>query len=143
MRKKKKPFPVATKLQSQFDSFVKRTIKNVIIEVISDYLEEKDPIQFVNIEDYEDIATPEVTPDVEKIKVALGKSYVLFENEILADGMKKLKEQHRQILECAFVLDMPNEAIAELLHLEYQTVCNYRHDAYKILRKYMEGEGWR
>ena len=138
MSKKRKNGSAASKLQAQFDRFVKKTIQNVILNVLAKYVENLDHIKLVSIEDYEDLAAPEVTPDYEKEKVVLDQSFLLLENEILAAGIRKLKKKYRQILECAYVLDMPNEAIAELMNLEYQTVCNYRHEAYVILKKYME-----
>jgi DNA-directed RNA polymerase specialized sigma24 family protein len=95
----------------------------------------------VNIDDYEGMAAPEATPEVEKISVILGSSSVLFENEKLAAGIQQLSDKHRQILECAFVLDMPNKAIGELMDLEAKTIRNYRCEAYGILRRYMEGSG--
>jgi len=99
---------------------------------------QKDRIRMVNIDDYEDVAAPEIAPDYEKVKVTMGSSSVLFENEILASGIEKLTKRHREVLECAFVLDMPDQAIAELMHLKHQTIRNYKHEAYDILRKYMK-----
>ena len=50
----------------------------------------------------------------------------------------KLKRKHRQILEYAYVFDMPDQAIADLMNLKKQSIRNYKHKAYEILRKYME-----
>ncbi len=68
------------------------------------------------------------------------KKKILFENEQLAAGLERLTEKQRKILECAFILDMPNKAIAELLELEAETIRNYKSEAYGILRKYMENK---
>ena len=138
MKKKRKSVPADKKLESQFDHFAKDTIRHVIRKVLQDYVYNLDKVRIVNIDDYEDLAAPEKTPDCEKTMVALGSSSVLFENEILASGIKKLTKRHRQVLECAFVLDMPDQAIAELMHLKHQTIRNYKHEAYDILRKYMK-----
>lgn len=138
MKKKRKSVPADKKLESQFDHFAKDTIRHVIRKVLQDYVYNLDKVRIVNIDDYEDLAAPEKTPDYEKTMVALGSSSVLFENEILASGIKKLTKRHRQVLECAFVLDMPDQAIAELMHLKHQTIRNYKHEAYDILRKYMK-----
>ena len=138
MKKKRKSVPADKKLESQFDHFAKDTIRHVIRKVLQDYVYNLDKVRIVNIDDYEDLAAPEKTLDYEKTMVALGSSSVLFENEILASGIKKLTKRHRQVLECAFVLDMPDQAIAELMHLKHQTIRNYKHEAYDILRKYMK-----
>ena len=138
MKKKRKSVSADKKLESQFDHFAKNTIKNVIMTVLQEYVAQKDRIRMVNIDDYEDVAAPEIAPDYEKITVTMGSSSVLFENEILASGIEKLTKRHREVLECAFVLDMPDQAIAELMHLKHQTIRNYKHEAYDILRKYMK-----
>ena len=138
MKKKRKPVSADKKLESQFDHFAKNTIKNVIMTVLQEYVAQKDRIRMVNIDDYEDVAAPEIAPDYEKVKVTMGSSSVLFENEILASGIEKLTKRHREVLECAFVLDMPDQAIVELMHLKHQTIRNYKHEAYDILRKYMK-----
>lgn len=138
MKKKKKVVLTAGRLQEEFDHFVKRTIENIINDVLRSYVERMDRIRTVNIEDYEDLAAPEVTPEVEKVKVVLGSSSVFFENEKLAAGIEQLSEKHRQILECALVLDMPNKAIGELMDLTAKTIRNYKSEAYGILRRYME-----
>ena len=108
MKKKRKPVSADKKLESQFDHFAKNTIKNVIMTVLQEYVAQKDRIRMVNIDDYEDVAAPEIAPDYEKVKVTMGSSSVLFENEILASGIEKLTKRHREVLECAFVLDMPD-----------------------------------
>lgn len=138
MKKKKKAVLAAGRLQEEFDHFVKRTIENIINDVLRSYVERMDRIRTVNIEDYEDLAAPEVTPEVEKVKVVLGSSSLCLENEKLAAGIEQLSLKHRQILECAFVLDMPNKAIGELMDLTAKTIRNYKSEAYGILRRYME-----
>lgn len=140
MKGKKKVVATAEKIQAKFDCFVKRTIENIIYDVLRSYVGNRDRIREISIEDFEDMAAPERTPDVEKIKVVLGSSSILLENENLAAGIEKLTERHRKILECAFLLDMPNKAIGELMDLEAKTIRNYKSMAYSILRKYMEGE---
>ena len=136
--KKKKKNSKAGRIQARFDTFVKRTIKNIIDDVLRSYMEDADNLCTVNIEDFEDIAAPEDTPDFEKIKVALGTSSIYVENELLAAGLDQLSDKHRRILECVHVLDMPTKAIAELLELKAKTICNYKYEAYGIIRKYME-----
>lgn len=139
MAKKKKAVLTAEKVQKGFDYFVKRTMAYIIEDVLRSYAGRMGRMREVNIDDFEDLAAPERTPDIEKIEVFLGSSPVLIENEKLAAGLGKLSEKHRRILECAFVLDMPNKAIGELLDLEAKTIRNYKSEAYAILRKYMEG----
>lgn len=141
MKNKKKEALTEEKIQSKFDCFVKKTLKNIIEDVLRSYVERRNRTREVNIEDFGNLAAPERTPDIEKIEVVLGSSLVLFENEQLAAGLKRLTEKQRKILECAFVLDMPNKAIAELLELEAETIRNYKSEAYGILRKYM-GDGY-
>ncbi|MBO5599337.1 MAG: sigma-70 family RNA polymerase sigma factor [Oribacterium sp.] len=138
MKKKRKSVSAEKKLESQFDHFAKNTIKNVILNVLQEYVKHEDRIHLVNIDDYEDLAAPEVAPDFEKVAVTLGSTKVLFENELLASGIAKLKSKHRQILEYAYVFDMPDQAIADLMNLKKQSIRNYKHRAYEILRKYME-----
>jgi DNA-directed RNA polymerase specialized sigma24 family protein len=141
MKKAKKEVLAAERLEEEFDHFVKLTIKNIVNDVLRTYVSQMDRNRTVNIDDYEDMAAPEATPEVEKISVVLGSSSVLFENEKLAAGIQQLSDKHRQILECAFVLDMPNKAIGELMELEAKTIRNYRCEAYGILRRYMEDAG--
>ena len=138
MKKKRKSVSAEKKLESQFDHFAKNTIKNVILNVLQEYVKHEDRIHLVNIDDYEDLAAPEGAPDFEKVAVTLGSTKVLFENELLASGIAKLKRKHRQILEYAYVFDMPDQAIADLMNLKKQSIRNYKHKAYEILRKYME-----
>ena len=45
---------------------------------------------------------------------------------------------HRKILECIYVLDMKEAAVAELLDLKTKTIFNYKYKALGILKKYME-----
>lgn len=138
MKNKKKSILADKKLESQFDHFAKNTIRNVIMNVLQEYLKNSDRMHFVNIDDFGDMAAPEVAPDYEKITVTMGSSSVLFDNELLASGIEKLNSKHRQILEYAYVFDMPDQAIADLMNLKKQSIRNYKHKAYKILRKYME-----
>lgn len=138
MTKKKKASLTAEKIQTRFDCFVKKTMVHIIEDVLHNYVVHKGRIREVNIDDFENLAAPENTPDIEKIEVYLGSSSVLVENENLAAGLGKLTEKHRRILECAFILDMPNQAIGELLDLEAKTIRNYKSEACGILRKYME-----
>ena len=99
-------------LRQQFDSWAKKTIE----------------------------AAPRKVPDFEKVRIKLGTSEVLFEDENLADGItNELNEIHRKILECIYVLDMPEEMVADLLDLKTKTIFNYKYKALGILRKYMEG----
>ena len=137
MKNKKKATLTEEKIQSRFDCFVKKTMKNIIEDVLRSYVKRRSRNREVNIDDFGDLAVPEKTPDIEKIEVRLGSSSVLFENEHLAAGLKRLTEKQRKILECAFILDMPNKAIAELLELEAETIRNYKSEAYGILRKYV------
>ena len=127
MKKKRKSVSAEKKLESQFDHFAKNTIKNVILYVMQEYVKHEDRINLVK-----------VAPDFEKVAVTLGATKVLFENELLASGISKLKRKHRQILEYAYVFDMPDQAIADLMNLKKQSIRNYKHKAYEILRKYME-----
>ncbi len=141
MKKKSKSIQPADRLQKEFDHFVKETIKNIINDVLRSYVDRKDRIRTVNIDDLEDLAAPEVTPDFEKFKVVLGESSLFFDDERIAAGMELLSRKHRQILEYALVLDMPNKAIGELMDLEAKTIRNYKSEAYGILRRYLEETG--
>ncbi len=127
-------------LQEQFDHFAKKVIKYLIKTVIRDYLSQRNRIRIEHIEDYENIAAPVVIPDCEKTKVAMGSVSILLENEILASGMRKLTKRHREVLGYAFISEMSDKAIAELMNLKYQTIRNYKHEAYDILRKHMTGD---
>lgn len=137
MKIKKKVTLTEEQILSRFDCFVKKTMKNIIDDVLRSYVKHRSRSREVSIDDLGDLAAPEKTPEIEKIEVVLGSSSVLFENEQLAAGLKRLTEKQRKILECAFILDMPNKAIAELLELEAETIRNYKSDAYGILRRYM------
>ncbi len=138
MRRGKKNNLSAKKLQAQFDCFVKRSINNILWEYLGAYVRRKTRFPMDSIDDYEELAAPEETPDVEKIEVKLGSSTIYVENESLAAGIERLSENQRRLLECAFVLDMANKAIAELMDLEEKTVRNKRSKIYRALRKYME-----
>lgn len=126
-------------LQRRFDAFVKSSIRNIAWEVLDAYVTKMNKSREVYIDDFEDLVAPEKTPDVEKIEVPLGSSMLLCESEALADGIRELSERHRRVLECAFVLDLPNEAAAELMNLEEKSIRNYKSEACRILRMYMEG----
>ena len=138
MRRGKKNNKATKKLQIQFDCFVKRSVNNILREYLREYMKRAARIRMENLDDYEDLAAPEKTPDVEKIKVRLGSSTILIENESLAAGIERLSENQRKLLECAYVLDMANEAIAELMDVKEKTVRNRRSNIYRTLRKYME-----
>lgn len=127
-------------LRQEFDAWSKRTIKNIVDTVIRDYLADERRRAELHYTDYENIAAPRKVPDFEKVRIKLGTSELLLDDENLADGIaKELNEIHRKILECVYVLDMPEEMVADLLDLKTKTIFNYKYKALDILRKYMEG----
>ncbi len=127
-------------LRQEFDSWAKKTIENIVDTVIRDYLADERKRADYRFTDFENVAAPRKVPDFEKVSIKLGTSEVLFEDENLADGItNELNEIHRKILECVYVLDMPEEMVADLLDLKTKTIFNYKYKALGILRKYMEG----
>ena len=106
--KKKKEYPRGEKIQERFDSFIKKSIRLVIYDVLDDHRRHRENVILKGLDVMDDIAAPEVAPDIEKIKVKIGSSFIFLENERLAEGIRKeLDEKQRQILECFFVKDMP------------------------------------
>lgn len=142
MKKKGKTYPNGEKLQGEFDTFVKESIKYIIEDKIARYQRHREKVVLVNLDDYEDIAAPERTPDIEKIGVAIGESTLFLDEEYLAEGiMQELDEKHRRILDYVFVMDLPEKAVGELMNLKEKTIFNYKYEALGILRKYMEDHG--
>lgn len=139
MRNKKKTPNTAEGIQKEFDTFTKRTLKYLIRNELKSYIRENGRGSTVPLESLEEMAAPAPTPDAEKIQVTLGDTQVLLENERLAEGLKKLKERHQKVLECAIFLEMTSEAIMEVMELGERSVRNYKSEALRILRRHMEG----
>ena len=138
MKNKKKKYLTGEKVQAEFDCFVKRTINFTLRRIVRDYVREKEHRYTVSIEDLEEMAAPECIPDIEKFAVPLGSSVLLFCDERVANSFGRLKKRHKEVLEKAFVMEMPIKAIAELMELEEKSIQNYISDAKRILRKYLE-----
>ena len=140
MSSKKKTHSTAEGIQKEFDTFTKRTLKNLIRNELKSYIREtRHSNRAVSLDSLEEVAAPEHTPDIEKCQVLLGDTQVSLDNEHLAEGLKKLKERHQKVLECAIFLEMTSEAIMEVMELGERSVRNYKSEALRILRRHMEG----
>lgn len=137
MQEKKKQYMTGNRIQGEFDRFIKKSIPFVVRNVLRDYVRHNKRLYEVSIDDIDDIAGPEWIPDSEKIPVSLGSTVIMFCDEKKAEGFQKLKQRHREVIEKAFVFDMPTAAIAELMDLEEKSVKTYISEAKGILRKYL------
>ena len=139
MSSKKKTHSTAEGIQKEFDTFTKRTLKNLIRNELKSYIREtRHSNRAVSLDSLEEVAAPEHTPDIEKCQVLLGDTQVSLDNEHLAEGLKKLKERHQKVLECAIFLEMTSEAIMEVMELGERSVRNYKSEALRILRRHMQ-----
>ncbi len=139
MQEVKRKYLTGVKLQGEFDRFAKKTIKYVIRNVLRDYIRNKDRIYEVSIEEMDELEAPDWISDYEKIPVLIGSTVFPFYDEQVADSFEHLKKRHREVIEKAYILDMPIEMIAELMDLEGKTIKNYLSEARGILKKYTRG----
>lgn len=65
---------------------------------------------------------------------------ILIENDLLADALKQLSQENREILLMYWFLDMADCEIAECLHLARKTVNNRRLKSYRLLKELMGGD---
>ena len=87
----------------------------------------------------DELEAPDWISDYEKIPVLIGSTVFPFYDEQVADSFEHLKKRHREVIEKAYILDMPIEMIAELMDLEGKTIKNYLSEARGILKKYTRG----
>ena len=71
---------------------------------------------------------------------AVHGNVILIENDLLADALKKLSQENREILLMYWFLDMADREIAEYLHLARKTVNNRRLKSYRLLKELMGGD---
>ena len=70
-------------VQKEFDSWAKKTIKNIVDTVIRDYINDEKKRGVFEHTDYDDIASPRQISDFEKIHVILGASDLFLNAKIL------------------------------------------------------------
>ena len=137
MQSKKQRYPAGNRLQMEFDSYVKKAIYFITRDVIRDYVKSGSRLWEVSLEQVENVPAPEYVPEWEKQPVCIGNTKVMFCDERKAEGFNLLKRRHREVIEKAFLFEMPPAAIAELMALEEKSVKNYLSEAKGILKKYM------
>ena len=137
MQSKKNRYMTGDRIQGEFDSFIKKSIYIIARDVIRDNMRAKNRLYEVRLQEDEYVPAPEYVPESEKIPVHIGNTVVMFCDEKKAEGFNLLKRRHREIIEKAFIFDMPTAAIAELMDLEEKSVKNYLSEAKGILKKYM------
>ena len=138
MSNKKKDNSTVKDISKRFDSFTKKTLKFLIFTELRSYIRKSMSGDIVYMAELNEVAAPEYTPDIEKIQVLLGDTQLFLKDEHLADGIKKLKKRHQKVLEYAIVLELPSEAIMEIMDLGAKSISNYKSEALRILRRHME-----
>ena len=131
----------ATDLQKEFDTYIKKTIKLVINNVLRTYVNSEkrqrnmvyvaDPNEYAFRGKHYDHLSAGPDPDREEY----------FQDERLLAGLASLGEKHRRVIELTFLEMIPNEGIAELMELSEKTVRNYKSAALGILKRYLEDGG--
>ena len=122
-------------LCERFDSFAKRTIRNIIKTELRSYLRESKKNRHVDLEQLRDSLSYEWESDLDKTPVSLGPIMIFLENDQLAKELEKLKIRHRMVLGYAYVLELPLEVISDLMDLAEKSVRNYKSEALRILRE--------
>ena len=125
-------------LQMEFDLFVKKSLEKIIRNVLRNYVRDLNRHYAVSIDEMSDEPGKEDDYEIEKISVRTGKVVFPFDTERLAEGYRRLKKKQKMILGMFYALEMPDEAISELTKLQKKSVENYRYEALRILRKYIE-----
>ena len=125
----------------EFDRYLKRTIVHKCGDVLKAYsaeLRREDPVIYVD--DLDTLSGYDPTREYDKVKVVLGGTSFMADDERLVDAISLLNERYQMILDLAIFDEQSNKAIAELMQLEEKTIRNYKSKALAILRRYLEEE---
>ena len=128
--------------QHAFDSFCKSLLKNEM----RDYFRElknraKREVNFSELSEQE-LAQLFTMDEYFKVTYSfnvLGKDIIVSDNRI-AEALKTLSADRRDIILLSYFLDMTDEEIAERLNLVRRTVAYRRASTLKQLKKFMEGQ---
>lgn len=127
--------------QNTFDCFCKKVIRNEARSIMREYqrqaemevtfsaLTEQERNQLQYIDQY--------APDRRTFPL-LGMDVEIMDGD-LAQALAELTQERRDIVLLAYLLDMPDSGIAQLLQLARSTVQHQRTSSLKQLRKIMEG----
>ena len=128
-------------IEQGFESYIKKTISNLLKNELKKLAvilanEPRSP-ELDDIEDYPDPATC-LEPQSNGIDVRIWMTEIEIKDkrlaEVLKDGLNILKDRHKEVLELAYIEDLPHEDIAKIMKLNKKSVDNYLSEAIKILR---------
>lgn len=131
--------------EKRFDSFVKATIRNILLNFVKKLavmFNHEIPADESYMENHMGAENPS-EDDGYDIKIWASEIVVKDKRlaELLKDGLVGLKDRHRIALELAYVDDMPHEAIAKIMKLNKRSVDNYLSEAIRILKSFKKDEG--
>lgn len=127
--------------EQEFCSYVQKTINNLLKNELKKLAvvlanEPRSP-ENDDIEDYPDPATC-LKPESSGIDVRIWMTEIEVKDKrlaaVLKDGLERLKDRHKEVLELAYVEDLSHEDIAKIMKLNKRSVDNYLSEAIRILR---------
>ena len=132
--------------EKRFDSFVKSTIRNILLNFVKKLavlFKHEIPADESAMENL--MGTDVSSKDDDGYDIKIWASEIVVKDkrlaELLTDGLAELKDRHRIALELAYVDDMPHEAIAKIMKLNKRSVDNYLSEAIRILKSFKKDEG--
>ena len=128
---------IAEGLQKEFDRYIKITISNVVDHVIKKYANsQKKQWYTICVSDPGEYACR--GKKISWYMQSYPSEKDSISDERLLAGLARLGETYRVVIELGILEDMPNQAVAELMELSEKTVRNYKSDALRILKHYLE-----
>ncbi len=130
------------KIEKQFHNFCITVLKNEANDIHRAYARQK--LREKSLEDLtlDELLELSVPCDMQKPTLfAVGGNLVLIQNEALADALKSLTDQKRELILLYFFLDKTDQEIADVNHMLRQTVTYQRKSTLKKLKQYLETEG--
>lgn len=125
----------------EFDWFLKQTIIHKCSDVLKGYaVNLRRDSGLIFLDDLDTLSGGDPSKDFEKVRVVLGDTILMVEDEKLADAVALLSDRYKQVLDLAIFDEKSNRAIADLMQLKEKTIRNYKSNALAILRKCLEGE---
>ena len=131
--------------EKRFDSFVKSTIRNILLNFVKKLavmFKHEIPADESAMENL--MGTDVSSKDDDGYDIKIWASEIVVKDkrlaELLTDGLAELKDRHRIALELAYVDDMPHEAIAKIMKLNKRSVDNYLSEAIRILKSFKKDD---
>jgi len=128
------------RIQHQFDSFCKKILKGEVRDYFREMKKQRDhevSLSDLSEQELEQIGVTDEYFAVEEIFNVLG-NVVVIKNEQIADALRNLPEQKRDIILLSYFLDMTDKEIGNKLNLIRATVQYQRTSTLQHLRKIME-----